>query len=191
MRNPSMLPVLPLASALVPTLAGLLLAAPLAQAGEPSPAGRWLTASGNLEVQVEPCGDKFCGRVVKVLANRSMSHPGQEMQGPMAGSAEAALGLAILRDFSPVPSAWPDDPTLGAPFPPQEPQWVGTIHNRENGQDYRCLMTLGSTGELVLRPYIGLPLIGKTQVWHAVAEPDAAAPKLAAHGTQGGADEPR
>ena len=42
-----------------------------------APLGRWITESGNLEVNIAPCnpagGNALCGKVVRVLANRSMS----------------------------------------------------------------------------------------------------------------------
>lgn len=118
----------------------------------PDPRGKWVTASGNLEVEVAPCGPALCGTATKVLANRSMS-PGNggDMQ-PV--DTRPALGMKILLDF--LPDA--DEPG----------QWRGQIYNRENGKTYSCLMSLGAAGELVLRPYVGLPLFGKTQAWQRV-----------------------
>ena len=127
-----------------------------AQASE-SPLGRWLTASGNLEVDIAPCGAALCGVVTRVLGNRSMSREGQEMQ---AVDTRPALGMKILRDF--VPESSEGERTT---------RWEGEIHNRENGKTYACLMSLGADGGLVLRPYVGLPLLGKTQVWMRVPMP--------------------
>lgn len=115
------------------------------------PRGRWITASGNLEVEVAPCGQALCGTATRVLANRSMS-PGVETMNPV--DQRSPLGMTILIDFR------PDDDDAS--------QWHGQIYNRENGKTYRCQMSLGPQGELVLRPYIGLPLFGKTQVWQRV-----------------------
>ncbi len=56
-------------------LALALVPAAFAQTNLPQQ-GRWLTESGNLEVDIAPCGDTFCGTVSKVLANRSMSSSG-------------------------------------------------------------------------------------------------------------------
>lgn len=122
-----------------------------AHATTPDPRGRWITASGNLEVEVAPCGQALCGTATRVLANRSMS-PGGDVMTPM--DQRPALGMTILIDFR------PDEDDAS--------QWHGQIYNRENGKTYRCQMSLGPQGELVLRPYIGLPLFGKTQVWQRV-----------------------
>lgn len=128
----------------------LALLSAAATAQEP-PQGRWITASGNLEVEIGACGNALCGTVTKVLANRSMSREGEEMK---AVDTRPAMGMKILQNFTPE-TVENDRPT----------RWEGEIYNRENGKTYSCLMSLNSDGALVLRPYVGLPLFGKTQVW--------------------------
>ncbi|RZL04383.1 MAG: DUF2147 domain-containing protein [Rubrivivax sp.] len=120
--------------------------------GPPDPRGRWVTASGNLEVEIAPCGPAWCGTATKVLANRSMSPGSDDAMKPV--DPRPALGMKILIDFL------PDADDAG--------HWHGQIYNRENGKTYRCQMSLGAAGELVLRPYVGLPLFGRTQVWQRV-----------------------
>jgi uncharacterized protein (DUF2147 family) len=105
--------------------------------------GRWITASGNLEIEIAPCGDALCGTAVQVLNNRSMSDPSVQM------ADRPALGLKILRDF----------------MADGDNHWRGYIYDRENGKTYRCRMTLLSEDQLSVRPYIGLPLFGQTQIW--------------------------
>ena len=133
---------------LLPLLAALSIAA-TAHAADPR--GRYLTASGNFEVELAPCGAALCGNVSKVIANHSMSRPGETMQ---AADARDPMGLQLLVNFVAEGDA------------ASEPkQWRGEIHNRENGKTYACLMSLDERGDLVLRAYVGLPLFGKTQVW--------------------------
>lgn len=111
--------------------------------------GRWLTESGNLEVEIAPCGDALCGTVVRVIANRSMSNPDAVM-APV--DSRPALGMTILSDLA--RSA--------------DGEWQGRIYNRENGKTYRCLMSLAAPDHLKIRGYVGLPLFGKTQIWTRV-----------------------
>ncbi len=120
-------------------------------AATPPPTGRWLTASGNLEVVVAPCGAALCGTVARVVANRSMANPNVDM-GQVPG-----LGLVILKDFTPGGGD----------------TWEGLIYNRENGKTYSCVMRLRDADQLEVRPYIAIHLIGQTQIWHRVPEPDA------------------
>lgn len=128
------------------TLAMLALAATASGADLPAQTGRWITESGNLEVDISPCGDALCGTVVRVLANRSMSPAGGEMQ---PAGTRSPLGMRVLTDFRPAEGT----------------EWRGRIYNREDGNTYDCLMELLDRDHLKIRGYKGLPLFGKTQVW--------------------------
>lgn len=132
----------------------------------PDPRGRWLTANGNLEVEVMPCGTALCGTVTQVHGNKSMRRDGETMQ-PV--DSRPVLGMTLLKDFVPV-----DAEKDGAPT-----QWSGDIYNRENGKTYRCKMSMDTSpngaAELVLRAYVGIPLFGQTQRWQRVVTGAAAA----------------
>jgi uncharacterized protein (DUF2147 family) len=134
-----------------------------AQAADPR--GRYLTASGNLEVQVADCGAALCGTVTRVIANHSMSRPGEAM--PAAGARDP-MGLALLTGFVPTEHA-----PAAAGGAPQPVQWRGEIYNRENGKTYSCLLSQDARGDLVVRPYVGLPLLGRTQVWQRLGDASA------------------
>jgi len=112
--------------------------------------GHWITQSGNLEVDIEPCDAALCGTVVRVLGNRSMSRSGGEMH-PV--DTRPALGMKILTDFTTA----------------DQHEWKGQIYNRENGNTYDCRLSLESTDRLRIRAYRFLPLFGKTQIWTRVA----------------------
>jgi len=119
------------------------------------PLGRWVTSSGNLEVEVAPCGDALCGTVVKVLANHSMSREGDEMK---AADPRDPMGMQILSGF--VASEFDDAGGARVPV-----EWKGQIYNREDAKSYRCLMSLGEQGELLLHGYVGIPWFGRTSAW--------------------------
>jgi len=137
---------LPVAAA---ALAALLSAAPALAAD--GPVGRWRTDNGNLEVEIAPCGTALCGTVVKVLANRSMSGGGEMV----AADTRSPLGMTILKEVV----------SSGAG------EWQGEIYNRENAKTYSCRLSFDGPDQLVVRPYVGLPLFGKTLVWARVAAP--------------------
>ncbi len=118
-----------------------------AQAAPTSPTGRWVTESGNLEVEIAPCGDALCGAVVKVLANRSMSGSGQPME---AADPRPALGMVILSELRGSGDAG---------------DYKGRLYNRENAKHYSAKVHLGAPDQLVVRAYVGLPVFGKTQLW--------------------------
>lgn len=120
----------------------------LAAHAQPQPAqlGRWITESGNLEVDIAACGDALCGTVTRVMANRSMSAPGQETE---AADKRPALGMQILSDLRAS-----SDETL-----------TGNIYNRENAKTYSVRLTMDGPQQMLVRAYVGIPLFGKTQLW--------------------------
>ena len=124
--------------ALLSLIAGCAAAAPPSAA----PTGRWLTASGNVEVTIHPCGAALCGDVSQVFANNSMEAPGAAKVPP------AKVGLRIISGLRPDGAAW-----------------TGRLYNREQDRTYDCQVTLQGPDQLVVRGYVGLPLIGKTQLW--------------------------
>ncbi len=134
-------------------IAGFVLAFPAFAQSAPGASpetGRWITESGNLEVEIAPCGPALCGTVIKVIANRSM----RKADAAMApADNRSPLGMQILTGF----------------VPAGDGEWKGRIYNRENGETYDCLMSLAAPDQLKVRGYKGLPLFGKTQIWHRVA----------------------
>jgi uncharacterized protein (DUF2147 family)/peroxiredoxin len=109
--------------------------------------GTWRTASGNLDVEVKPCGAAFCGTVVRVLANKSMAEPGADL-GDKPG-----LGLVLLSNF----------------LPAADGSYEGFIYDREAVQTYRCNLSLDARDRLVVHGYLGWPAIGKSQLWTRVS----------------------
>jgi uncharacterized protein (DUF2147 family) len=114
-----------------------------------APNGLWLTASGNFEIELAACGQALCGKVTKVLANRSMAGSGSSAP---PGDARSLLGMQILIDMK---------PTANGAF-------RGSIYNRENGKTYDCEIRSLSADRLKVRAYKLIPLFGKTQIWTRV-----------------------
>lgn len=140
--------------------AALLLTLAEGAAAAADPRGRFLTESGNLEVEIAPCADPalLCGTVARVVANRSMARPEASMAPPADG--RELLGLQLLSGLR----------------PDGEGGWQGRLYNRENGRHYDCRIALDEAGHLRLRAYVLLPLFGKSQLWRRLAEaPEAAA----------------
>lgn len=105
--------------------------------------GVWRTASGNLEVEIKPCGAALCGTVVRVLANKSMADPSGDM------GDKPALGLVVLSNF----------------LPAADGAYEGFIYDREAVQTYRCNLSLDASDRLVVHGYLGWPTFGRSQLW--------------------------
>ena len=140
------------------TVAALLAISATVVKGEPAltPLGRWVTESGNFEVDIAKCGDALCGTVVKVIANRSMSLGSAEMK---PADTRPALGMTILTGVQPAGGG----------------EFKGQVYNRENAKTYSAKITPAKDGQLLVRGYVLLPLFGKTQVWRRPAPAAGAA----------------
>ena len=125
-------------------LTAFSLATSAGAAAHNDPEGRWLSGSGNVVVQIAPCGPALCGTIVKVLANNAMGGG-----APMAPRPDAGAGLKIMTDFK----------SDGAG------RWVGRLYNRQTGKTYDCQLSDVGPTQMTVRPYVLLPLIGKTQIW--------------------------
>lgn len=122
-------------------------------------AGTWLTADGRALIEIYPCGAKVCGRVAW------LREPGFPMDDPegMGGKPRVdrfnpdpalrtrrVIGLQIMEGF-----------TRKA-----DNRWEhGTIYDADTGKTYRSRLTLLSPNRLDLHGYIGIPLIGRSQIW--------------------------
>jgi len=125
----------------------LVLVAPLASAApSPSVQGNWLTGNGQGVVQIARCGAGLCGRIVGI--DRA---PGEPMPTDVRGRSQCGLTI-ITAD-----RADPDG------------TWHGQITDPRDGHSYRTRMSVDERGDLRLRAFVGVPLLGSTQVWRRFA----------------------
>ena len=141
-----------------PTVTVLLALAVIGAASTPataaSPVGRWYAEGGAAQVEVEPCGEALCARIVWLrspfdengceLTDRS--NPDAALQG------RPIVGLQILDGLKP---ATDEDDTWGG----------GSIYDPTSGRTYRCTMRLDGTDRLHVRGYFGIELLGRTTTW--------------------------
>ncbi|MDQ2803052.1 MAG: DUF2147 domain-containing protein [Pseudomonadota bacterium] len=133
----------PLLWAMLFVLALVMRALPASAAAAPSSVGDWITANGRSVVALEQCGATLCGRIVGI--DRA---PGDPMPTDWHGRSQC--GLTIMTDETPTPD--------GA--------WQGKITDPRDGSTYQTRLWLDAGGRLHLRGYIGIPLLGQTQIWH-------------------------
>lgn len=133
-------------------VAALALAVLMPGAGAQTPpvAGRWLTEDGKGVIEIYPCADKLCGKLVWLAEPIRDGAPAVDRNNKDAAQRQRPLcGLTLLGDFRQLEAnRWGD----------------GWIYSPENGKTYRANMTLDGD-RLKLRGYIGIPLLGETQTW--------------------------
>jgi uncharacterized protein (DUF2147 family) len=109
-----------------------------------SPQGYWTTADGHGVIEIAPCGrgDTLCGRIVGIDLP-----PGEPMPTDVRGRPQC--GLTILTH---------EAPTAGG-------AWLGNITDPRDGKTYGAKLWLDDSGRLNVRGFLGIPLLGSTQVW--------------------------
>ena len=83
---------------------------------------------------------------MRVLSNKSMADPTVEVKD-LPG-----LGLVVPSNFLPVGDG----------------SFEGFVYNRESRKTYSCTMSLESPDRLALHPYVGIQMLGQTQIWTRV-----------------------
>jgi len=111
-----------------------------------TPTGLWWTQDHDGIIEIFPCEDaaQLCGRIAgqpHILDENGQ--PPRDIQGRIE------CGLVILRGK---PSSEPG-------------HWSGLITNPEDGQNWRSEFWLGNDGQLRLRGYVLIQLLGQTQTW--------------------------
>jgi uncharacterized protein (DUF2147 family) len=134
-----------LASETIPSLAQ--------QADADAVVGTWLTEPKNAKVKIFRRGGAYFGKVVWLKEpNNEKGEPKLDKENPEEKLRNRPImGLELLRDFVyDEDLVWED----------------GEIYDPKNGKTYSCKMTLSADRRtLDVRGYIGISLIGRTQVW--------------------------
>lgn len=114
--------------------------------------GTWFTEEKRAKVDVYPCADKFCGKIIWMdepnepdgTPKRDNENPEEELRN------RTILGLQILSELQPESSkVWED----------------GEIYDPESGNTYSCYVELVDKNKLKLRGYLGFSLLGRTSYW--------------------------
>jgi uncharacterized protein (DUF2147 family) len=129
--------------------------------------GKWLTESTNAQTELYRCADPargpICGKVVWL---RNATNPDQtpaasveevrDVKNPDAALRDRRLiGLEFLYGFK---------PAEGEPGTYEG----GKIYNAEDGETYSARIKLENPDKLVLRGYVLMPMLGKSQTWTRV-----------------------
>ena len=139
-------------SRLVPGLAlALALAGPAAAATDPV-FGRWLVEGGEAVVEIAPCGDEACGRLVWLQnAYAADGSPKRDTNNPHASARMRPLcGLPLITGLQRgEDGGWED----------------GRIYSARDGRTYGVEITPDGPDRLNVRGYLGISLLGGSQTW--------------------------
>jgi uncharacterized protein (DUF2147 family) len=127
-----------------------LLAVTPVKAQSPTPTGFWQDSSGRIQVEIKPCGELLCGKIVWFKwPNNDQGLPLLDVKNTdPALRTRPLLGLTILDGLHRTgENTWAD----------------GKIYNPEDGQSYQADMSIADDGSLRVQAHAGL--LGKTLIW--------------------------
>lgn len=116
--------------------------------------GRWVNSSAEAHVEISKKNEKYYGKIIWLKNPKDeKGNPKTDVRNPDESlRSKPMLGLEILKDFVYDGEKWTD----------------GKIYDPKSGKTYSCNITQKGNGELNLRGYIGISLIGRTEVWKKV-----------------------
>jgi uncharacterized protein (DUF2147 family) len=129
-----------------------------ASVAAPSVPGRWLTENKSGVVEIFPCGDQLCGKLAWFRIKPDDPNPeALDFRNPdPARRSRSLCGLVFMHGFKLTgPNDWEN----------------GNIYDPESGNTYHGTMRLEPDGTLRLRGYIGISLIGRSEVWTRYTQP--------------------
>ena len=115
--------------------------------------GIWKTGSGNGKVEIYKKGNQYLGKIVWLSepidpktgkAKTDIMHPDKSMHN------RPLLGLINLWGFG---------------YDGDNKWDGGHIYDPKNGKEYKCSITMKDKNTLNVRGYIGISMIGRTDVW--------------------------
>lgn len=116
--------------------------------------GTWINSTGEAHVNVFKKGEKYFGKISWLKAPKDeKGNVKTDLKNPdVSLRSKPILGMEMLRDFVYEEGKWTD----------------GKIYDPKSGKTYSCNMNIKSNGELNMRGYIGISLIGRSETWKRV-----------------------
>ena len=114
--------------------------------------GEWYTKDNKALVKIYKQDDVYNGKIIwlKEPKNEDGSVKLDTNNPDEAQRGQPIIGLNLVKGFNyNGENKWAD----------------GTIYDPDNGKTYKCKMSLNDDGTLKVRGFIGVSLIGRTQVW--------------------------
>ena len=116
--------------------------------------GQWINSTGEAHVEIYKKGVKYFGKIVwlktqkdeKGIVKTDLKNPDPSLR------SKPILGMEMLRDFVYDDGKWTD----------------GKIYDPKSGKTYSCNMNIKENGDLNMRGYIGISIIGRSEVWKRI-----------------------
>lgn len=116
--------------------------------------GKWLNKDGDAHIQIYKKGNTYAGKLAWLKApNDEAGKPKTDKNNPNEKlKTRSILGLEILTGFVFNDGTWED----------------GKIYDPKSGKVYSCKLSLDDANKLNVRGYVGVSMLGRTDVWSRV-----------------------
>lgn len=116
--------------------------------------GKWLNSSGEGQIEIYKKGEKYYGKLAWIKdPNTENGKPKTDFKNPNASlRTKPVLGLEIVKDFVYEDGRWVD----------------GKVYDPKTGKSYSGNISLENSNQLNMRGYVGISIIGRTEVWKRV-----------------------
>ena len=114
-------------------------------------AGKYLVPAKDGAIQIYESAGKYYGKIIlnKDPAKLDVNNPVKEKQ------SRKILGMNIMSDFT---------------FDGENSLQNGTIYDPKNGKTYDCKITRDEKGNINVRGFIGISLLGRTETWERLKD---------------------
>ncbi|MGC9967671.1 MAG: DUF2147 domain-containing protein [Syntrophobacteraceae bacterium] len=138
----------------------IAMAAPAGAVETDSIIGLWNTPDNDAQFEIYRCGSLYCGKISML---REPNNPPTDKEMPGRPKVDSLNPNPALRNRT----------LTGLPFISGfrydgDNSWKGMIYNPEDGRTYKCNFSMAGDNLLKVRGYIGIPILGKTQIWTRV-----------------------
>lgn len=128
--------------------------------------GDWLVQSRDAIIRIERQGDRYVGTIAWQLHDTYGPEDGAELAGKIVTDRHNPDPALRSRPLTGLRLLW------GLRYDAHANAWVdGFVYNADNGKQYHCEVHVPSPDTLVLRGYIGVPLLGGSTTWTRTHEP--------------------
>ncbi|MBC7653657.1 MAG: DUF2147 domain-containing protein [Oligoflexus sp.] len=116
--------------------------------------GKWINGDNNAHIQIFKSGNSYDGKLIYLKDPKDENGKAKvDANNPNSNlKTRPILGLQLLNNFNYDDGTWED----------------GTIYDPKTGKTYSCKITMNGKDKLNVRGYVGISLIGRTDVWTKV-----------------------
>jgi len=116
-----------------------------------TPVGTWTNADKQAKFEIYECGSKLCGKIAWMQEPTRNGKPKVDLNNPDESlKNRPIMGMVFMKNFE----------------QDEKDKWDnGTIYDPQSGKTYSCYMKLLDKNKLEVKGYIGVSLIGRSQVW--------------------------